>query len=249
MPTHFVKQFTDAALDLVYPPSCGLCHGSLDHHDSSDHRLLCDECFQKLDLTEDRGCPSCGAKLGPFAPQTPKCVHCRNDRFAFREVVSLGNYQVELKTVCLQCKEVHAHHLMQQFCDFLFQRHQDLFESWKIDCVICVPQHWRKRFWGSYNTSAELAERMGQNLNKPFLRQLLSKKQHTSDQARLLPSHRRENVKNAFGITSGRLIQGRRILLIDDVLTTGSTADACGRVLKKAGADEIFVAVLARGLG
>ncbi len=248
MPTQFIKQFTDAALDLVYPPSCGLCHCSLEQQ-ALQHRLLCDDCFQKLDLTEDRGCPSCGAKLGPFAPLTPKCVHCRNDRFAFREVVSLGNYQGELKAVCLQCKEVHGHHLVQQFCDLFFDRHQDLLENWDIDCLACVPQHWRKRFRGAYNTSAELAERMSRRLQKPFLRQLLVKKQHTSDQAGLLPSHRRKNVKNAFGITSDRLIQGRRILLIDDVLTTGSTADACSRVLKKAGADEIFVAVLARGLG
>jgi len=248
MPTKYLKQFANSALDLVYPPSCGLCHCSLDRQ-SPEHQHLCDDCFQKLDLKEDRGCPSCGAKLGPFAPQTPKCVHCRNDRFSFQEAVSLGNYQGELKSVCLQCKKVYAHHLTLQFCDLLFERYQKLFEDWDVDCVTCVPQHWRKRISGAYNTSAELGERLSRKLKKPFLRHLVSKKQHTSDQARLLPSHRRQNVKNAFGITSPRLIRARRVLLVDDVLTTGSTADACERELKKAGADEIFVAVLARGLG
>lgn len=248
MNASFLKQAVDSVLDLVYPRSCGLCHRELEDIEEA-HSVLCEECFREMNLGDDRGCPACGAKLGPFAPSTPECVHCRNERYAFSEVFSLGNYGDALQRACLSCKSESSHCLTRQMADLLYRLGQDTMVSWDVDLVVCVPHHWRKRLLGGYQSSAELAERVAGNLGKPFARQLLTKTKHTPDQARLSPTLRRKNVKNTFAVASPKLVRDRRILLVDDVMTTGSTADACTRALKKAGAEAIFVAVLARGLG
>ena len=248
MEATFLKQAVESVIDLIYPRSCGLCRRELEVIPES-HPALCRDCVRDLDLREERGCPSCGAKLGPFAPENLRCTHCQNDRFAFEEVFSLGNYTGALKGVCRCCKSESSHSLTLQMGNLLSQFGSEAFSSWEVDLVACVPHHWRKRLTRSYNSSAELAERLANQLNKPFARHLIAKTNHTSDQASLAPSLRRQNVKNSFAVNSHRLVRGRRILLVDDVLTTGSTSDACARILKKAGAETIFVAVLARGLG
>jgi len=248
MPGALLQTVADAALDLIYPASCGLC-GKIPESSSTSSRLLCRECLESLDLSNERGCPQCGAKLGPYAPESSQCIHCRNDRFAFEETVCLGTYDGHLRRACLQCKTARDHSLTVQMGDQLYELHQELLEGWEVDCVTCVPQHWRKRLTGGYNTSAELAEQLGNRLKVPLVRSLLTKTQHTSDQSRLTPRQRRENLKGVFRLNLRRVVAGRRILLVDDVLTTGSTANACAKVLKKAGAEVVFVAVLARGLG
>ncbi|MBD3674933.1 MAG: ComF family protein [Planctomycetaceae bacterium] len=248
MKASLLGQVVSSAIDFVYPPSCGLCQGEIETVDAL-HPLLCEECFRKLDPGDDRGCPACGAKLGPFAPDRPECVHCRNERYAFTEVYSLGNYGDALQQICISCKSRSSHPLTLQMADLLSRIGNETLASWDVDLVACVPHHWRKRLWDRYHCSAELAERVAGNLGKPFARHLLTKTRHTPDQARLAPTQRRKNVKNSFAVSSRHLVRDRRILLVDDVMTTGSTADACTRALKKAGAEAIFVSVLARGLG
>ena len=86
-------------------------------------------------------------------------------------------------------------------------------------------------------------------LKKPFVNSVLRKVRHTAEQSGLLPTERRKNLRNAFAPTSKSLIQGKQILLVDDVLTTGTTANQVAKVLMSAGAKKVVVAVLARSFG
>jgi ComF family protein len=113
--------------------------------------------------------------------------------------------------------------------------------------VVPVPLHWRRRLSRRYNQSDALAQRIARRLGVPCASGHLRRVQATPFQTRQTPAQRRENLRKVFR-AYGRL-DGKRVLLVDDVLTTGSTASEAAKVLKKQGAARVIVAVLARSAG
>jgi len=243
-----LQRLLASPLNLVYPVSCPLC-GCDDDSCDRDRTHLCSDCRRQLLPESDSFCRRCGAIVGPYLLGESPCHHCRNDRYTFSETVALGTYAGELRRACLTCQQPGRSDLVRALVSLLWEVHEPRLREWQIDLVTCIPQHWRKRLTWSINTSAELGTRLAQKLGVPFARQLLLKTRHTPDQTALTPPQRRKNLKDAFRVSFPSLARGRRILLVDDVLTTGSTAQACSRSLKAAEASEIFVAVAGRGLG
>jgi predicted amidophosphoribosyltransferase len=116
-----------------------------------------------------------------------------------------------------------------------------------IDLVIPVPQHWTRRVVAPQNAAESIARRLAARLNAPFRRHILVKTRRTPKQTSLAPSARRENLRGCFH--SLRPLHGRRVLLVDDVLTTGTTANRASRALLDVGAEAVWVAAPARGVG
>ena len=114
--------------------------------------------------------------------------------------------------------------------------------------VVPVPLHWTRLFRRRYNQAALLALALAREAGLRAAPDLLIRRRATPSQGRLGAVARRRNVAGAFAVRPGRrnLIDGRRVLLVDDVFTTGATADACARALKRAGADAVDVLVLGR---
>lgn len=235
-------------LNLVYPVSCPLC-GSPDPSCDTQETHLCDDCRRQLLPESDSFCRRCGAVVGPHLLADTRCYHCRNDRFTFSETVALGTYSGELRNAIRRSQQGGRADLVGALIGLLWEVHEPRLREWRIDLVTGIAQHWRKRLAGNLNTSAELGQLLARKLGAPFARKLLLKTRHTPDQVQLTPTDRRRNLKEAFRVSFPSLARGRRILLVDDVLTTGSTAEACARALKAADASEIFVAVAGRGLG
>lgn len=235
-------------LNLIYPVCCPLC-GSDDSSCDAHETHLCSDCRRQLLPESNSFCRFCGAVVGPFLSDDSRCHHCRENRFTFSETVGLGTYLGELRTAIQKCQQPGRADLVQALVSLLWEVHEPRLREWRVDLVTCIPQHWRKRLRNNVNTSAELGAHLSRKLSVPFARQLLLKSRHTPDQAQLRPQERRQNLKEAYRVSFTSLSRGRRILLVDDVLTTGSTAEACSRALKAAEASEIFVAVVGRGLG
>jgi predicted amidophosphoribosyltransferase len=176
-----------------------------------------------------------------------RCIHCRNDRFHFDRVIRLGVYRDQLRRAVLQAKASGGEALAWTLADLLYSARSADWTGLNCDAVVSVPHFWTQRLIHRHAASETLAERLAQRLRLPLQRGLLRKVRWTPAQAGSPPSVRRQQQRRAFA--AGKSARGLKILLVDDVLTTGATADEASKALQAQGATSITVAVIARGLG
>jgi len=139
-------------------------------------------------------------------------------------------------------------HLRRPLALLTIARLSDFITSRRSDLILPVPLHRKKLSSRGFNQAVLLGEILSQRLEIPLDRRNLRRIRWTEPQVNLTAHERRTNVKGAFGIHESALVSGRRVLLVDDVLTTGSTAEECARVLKAGGAADVTVITVARAL-
>lgn len=244
-----------SARDFIYPPGCSLCdsvlQGSTLHDESGDDARIdfCEECRSAMRQPIHSRCLRCDAPVGAFLGQNVKCIHCRDDRFAFSRIVSLGVYVDRLKSAVLKAKQQDGRPLAMNLTEMLWQtRREDLLRD-EFDAIVPVPVHWWQRLTRGETAQNAIADVLSSRLGAWCDRHAVIKSRRTTPQASLTPSNRRKNLRNVFRLRGGSIWKGRRVLLVDDVLTTGTTAHQISRLFRDAGAEEIVVAVIARGLG
>lgn len=233
------RSVAHALADLVLPPRCLVCHQPPGNRD-----WVCEACAAALFHDPSANCPACAATVGPYAT----CAECVRHPHAFDAALRLGVYDGRLGEAILRIK----HAVNEGLADRLGRRwaelHQDRLAALRADVVVPVPLHWRKRLWRGYNQSAALARAVANHLSLPFRPHNLRRVKATSEQKAISTlAERRANVKDAFRARTRH--DGLRVLLIDDVMTTGATASEAARALKKSGAAWVAVAVLARTVG
>ena len=242
-----VRELGRAALEFVYPPSCFLCHGELPHNlgANTSSSSFCVECLQKICPAETNVCRRCGARLGPYTVATDGCLLCRRENFAFDEVIRLGLYREELRSACLMAKNPNGALLGQMLADVLVEVRRPAFAEHAFDAVVPVPEHWFKRILRPQYAAETIARRIASRLKVRLSTGILGKPRWTPKQAQSSPSARRQQQKDAFQTLTQKHLRGQTLLLVDDILTTGATADAAARVLKRLGAARVVLAVLA----
>ncbi len=242
-----VQSLLRDTVDFLYPPACAACHRPLADACETP-RFLCTDCRSQLaPIILDR-CERCSAPVGPYLDTTAGCIHCRDDRFAFERVFSLGVYDARLRSAVLSAKQQVGDLLTASLAELLARREVDQLQALKIDLIVPVPHHWTDRLVRRHLTPATMAARLSRRLKAPWTPHILAKVRRTRPQTELNATERRNNLRGAFRLVGRPQLEGTRILLVDDVLTTGTTAHRAAAVLKKAGAT-VFVAVIARGLG
>jgi len=237
-----------AGLDFVYPPACALCAAALDAnaHGVAERRL-CPACRSMLAPQVPNRCVRCSAPVGPYLDTSRGCVHCRNDRFAFERVLSLGVYEGALRSACLLAKGPAGAPLATGLADMLWSRiNNDLRGI--IDVVIPVPHHWTSRIGHAHFPPVSIGRLLARRLKGRWHTHILAKVRRTSSQVSLPVTERRHNLRGAFRVVGGSRLNGLTILLVDDVLTTGTTAHRAATELNKAGAERVLVAVIARAI-
>jgi ComF family protein len=234
------RDLTRGLLGLLYPEVCAACTAAL----GPDESDFCADCRTALSTDPHATCPRCASTVGPH---TYGCPQCRNDAFHFDGVLRMGPYDGLLREQILRMKsdsgEVLAELLASLFADALAAR----LRSWPVNWVMPVPLHWRRRWSRGFNQSELLAWEVARRLDVPCRPRWLRRIRHTPYQVGQSAAARRENVKNAFAARSRAELKANAVLLIDDVLTTGSTASEAAKALKQAGAAQVWVAVLAHG--
>lgn len=233
-----------SAIDFLCPPSCAVCRTS-----TVGSAPLCPRCLRDLDWGATNFCLRCGAPVGPHLDTSAGCFHCRDDRFAFERAFAYGVYDGPLRSACLRMKHELGDRLAHVLTDRLWERWGEALQALKVDVIVPVPAHWTTRWRRIAHPAGSIAERVGELLKAPVDLHILRKPRRTPAQASLSPTERRENLRDAFRLARGVRLHGARVLLVDDVLTTGTTADRVARVLRTGGATSVHVAVIARGIG
>jgi ComF family protein len=194
-------------------------------------------------------CRRCGASLTRQSDRLDGCEQCEHDRLHFAEVVRLGRYQGPLRTAVLRIKRPRDQALSVALARWLASHREPALAALRADVVVPVPMHWRRRAWRGGNSPEILAHWIGGQLRLPVAGHLLARRRATRQQMTLSPPERRTNVRGAFRAAGHRDLVGARVLVVDDIMTTGATAGETARMLVDAGASFVAVAVLARAEG
>jgi ComF family protein len=234
------------SLDLLFPPQCTLCQDEMDS--SLAGTLLCTSCRGELLGGAGLRCPRCGGSTPQPVAGGESCGHCRGSWFHFTQAVALGVYRGALQHAVLQMKRPECTSLTLAMADLFWNSRGSEIAALAADVVMPIPMHWWRRWLSGINSPELLAEVIGQRLGRPVVSSMLSRRL-TPPQGGLSPARRRLNLRGTMRVRFGRSLKGQRVLLIDDVLTTGATSSEAARALRKAGAADVVVAVLARGEG
>lgn len=229
-------------LDLVFPRNCLLCGRDLT---LGEGLYICPECHGSIVLEFGERCPRCGAFLGPYAYAVRDCSICRGKRLAFRRAAAVGLYSGPLREIILRLKYRRLEYLAEPLASMLYgvARKAGLAEQ---DLLTSVPLHWGRRLRRGFDQADLLSQRLNRFLQIPLSERNLRRIRATASQTGLSESKRRENVRGAFKVRRPDEVKGKRVLLVDDVMTTGATASECARTLLSAGAKEVSVLVVAR---
>jgi competence protein ComFC len=221
-------------LNILYPSQCPACGNPSDIFRTSP---ICSGCWSKIKRFAGPSCALCGV---PFASEyAAVCGQCMTKKPPFSKVIFYGIYDGVLAEAINQLKFHDVRRLSKPLGTLLLD-----CELPVIDAILPVPlsvKGLRKR---GFNQSLLMARVLSKNLQVPLYMNVLSKKKETLPQIGLSKQERLANLKNAFEVKGD--IKGLRLLLIDDVMTTGATVTECSKVLMKAGAQEVTVLTLAR---
>lgn len=231
-----------ALIDLAFPPRCAACWRPLD---SGRQPMLCEGCRTSLWADAVERCPLCAAEeTGELAGEF--CVHCYGKELRFDAATALGGYKDQLREAVLRTKHPRHEPLAQALAELVWQRCAEQLRAWRIDVVAPIPMHWRRRLSRGVNCPHVLAEALAHRLGVPHLGRALRRRRATREQFHLEQDERRRNVRGAMVVRRPHRWTGRRVLLVDDILTTGATCSEAARMLKRAGAGWVAVAVVAR---
>ncbi len=233
-------------LDLVYPPLCLCCANELETEDEAD---FCAKCKNRLIPRVWTPCPRCGLRTDGPAHPTKGCTSCKATSFHFDSVVALGSYHTDLKSIVLRMKSPSGESLAAAMGRLLGSERRQPLEDLRPEVLVAIPMHWTRHFFRKTNSPESIARSLGKTLDIPYRRWILRQCRRTAAQSQLPPKQRIQNVRDAFRARFARQIRGRRVLLVDDVLTTGATCNEAAKILKQAGAAMVAVAVVARTHG
>ncbi len=234
--------FLQKIIDILLPPRCLKCGEIV-----SENNGLCPKCFNEINFISEPYCQKCGR---PFAEvkkgQKMLCGGCaRNSRSPFRFIRSALVYDEASKGMILALKFADRTENAGALAKWMFLAGKDL---WKNDAeiLIPVPLHYTRLIKRRYNQSSLLAKELGKLNGLPVDNFTLAKKRKTRPQVEFSGKERVKNVKGAFSVQNPENIKGKHVVLIDDVLTTGSTLKECALALKAAGAKSVDALTVAR---
>lgn len=242
-----------SALDWAYPPACAACGAA-----SAGDGALCAPCWRTLELVGETGCRRCGApQAGAIDPPTDAppapCDACRGDDAPWAQARCAVRYAGAARDLILAFKRADHAVAGRAIGRLLAVAARDMarLREGEADPPLFTPTplHWTRRFRRRFNQSAELMRWACAGTSAQLEETLLRRVKPTPSLGGLSPAERRDALRGAFRISGAgarRRLQGRRIILVDDVLTTGATAAEATRVLYEAGAASVELLIFAR---
>ncbi|MGI6721620.1 MAG: ComF family protein [Anaerovoracaceae bacterium] len=235
----------EKAMEAVFPTSiyCICCGAVIDQ---SRTYALCDNCADKLSWVEGHTCAKCGKILDADNDRS-LCHDCSSREHFFDKGYTCAQYGLYERALMMDLKYRDKSYLARKIGAVMADR--IAMEDIDVDAVVPVPVHRKRLDERGYNQAELIAAPVAERLGKPLLPQALKRIVSTSAMKDLGKWERIENARHAFAVSASgrRAVECRRILLVDDIYTTGATLDACAKVLLEAGACAVDVYTFAAG--
>lgn len=242
----WLAQLAGNVASVLFPGCCRICDQLL----LDARRLpLCDECLSSFPAVPPGSCEICG-QPGAFDPEFPKetayCRDCERRRFGFTLARSYGLYEGELVRAILLLKHEQIEPLGKWFAQQLATVTHREGDAMAADVVVPVPLHAQRARERGFNQVDLFGRPLARLLSLPYKPLLLARSRPRPEKHLLRNEERWEAVRGAFAMRKGGRVDNLRILLLDDVMTTGATLDACSRALREAGAKSVVGLTIAR---
>ncbi len=233
-------------VNLLYPRRCPVCGGIV----FPEKDLIHPSCVPRLSPVKSPSCKKCGKEV--ISEQAEYCYDCSRHPKTFECGMALLNYNEAAKSSMAAIKYKNRREYLDFYADALDYRFRKTVLRLRPDVLIPVPVHPSRRRKRGFNQAEELAVRLSLRWNIPVDKKLLIRKKKTAPQRELNPEERLKNLREAFAVSGeyGKTAGiPETVLLVDDIYTTGSTAEACARALRKVGVKRVFVVVICIGAG
>lgn len=236
-----MKKFISFIFNLIFPPRCFICGKVV-----SGKSGLCMTCYRKIHFLTNQCCPVCGRPY-TFPLENDKeliCAKCLNKKPPLNRMKAVFAYDDFSKKLILPFKHSDRTDIVPFLIDLMIQSAEDYIRQ--ADVIIPVPLHRTRLIKRKYNQAAMIAKGIAKRCHKTYLPDVLIRVKPSSSNKHLSKKDRLENVKGAFALKNKNHLTGKRVLLIDDVYTTGATLNECAKTLKKTNARDISALTLAR---
>ncbi|MDO8955761.1 MAG: ComF family protein [Deltaproteobacteria bacterium] len=237
--------FWRALVDFFFPSQCPLCGKILDENSLG---RPCPSCLSQIKFFSHPYCPRCGLGFNTAMGEDHLCSGCLTEHWDFTKARSIGPYEGLMAEVISRFKFRGISRLAKPLGILLAEYEDPEFTFSEFDLILSVPLHPQRLRKRGFNQSLLLARRISRVHSIPLDFTALQRIRHTQPQTELSGPERKKNIRGAFAVKKSAIISGKRILLIDDVFTTGATVQECSKALLKAGAKRVDVMTLARVL-
>ncbi|SDJ90963.1 ComF family protein [Natronincola ferrireducens] len=239
-----LMDYTEALLDFIYPThiNCITCNGYLGGEGKYG---LCSPCLKKITFITDNSCRKCSKPLSTME-DLDICGDCRDTQYAFDRVIAVVEYEGIIQKLVFRLKYQDATYLARHMALMM----TDVLKKEEIaaDVILAVPLYPQKEKQRGYNQAHLLAKYISKNMGIDYKKHQLVRIKNTEVMHNLSRRQRRQNVSKAFHIRDGNFLVDKTILLVDDIFTSGATAEACSKVVIEAGARSVVVVTFARGI-
>ncbi len=230
-------------IDIVWPPQCGGC-GALVQNSHS----LCASCWSQVHQISGVVCNVCGVKMSADVCGVDQvtCGRCYGRPPSYTQARAVSEYSGCMRSLILSYKHADRLDLVPLLSQMTMRVVRNMM--WDIDLLVSVPLHWRRLWQRKFNQSDKIARFMAHHLHIEYAPKLLTRYVNSPSQRGKRYAERHKNVRGAFIVCEKNKIdiKGKRVLLVDDVITTGATVDTISQVLLKGGVKDVFVVTLAR---
>jgi len=237
-----LKNYFESLVDLVFPLKCFICRKHLNH---KTREPVCADCLSLIEKNLPPFCAKCGGNLKEPEVDVGICLACRNKNYHFKRAWSATLYKGVMEELIHLFKYRNKSQLTKPLSRIMidFMQHYNLPLK-GFDALVAVPLHPCKLREREYNQAQLLAQNISLSLKIPLSQGNLQRLRLTKPQSSLSPQSRWHNVKNAFALKNSAEFKDKRVLIIDDLLTTGATCSEVARVLNAAQANSVYALTL-----